>query len=155
MAMSSGHFAKYRDFINLHLPTGFPVRIEIPLFRVLHAKITFGNIFALETPVENVLTINDEIELACVIDDSIFAPPPGYEVIGKQCILSLNLVIYFVQLQFYSHSQKTQCFLIGLFSVVLFLLPLFIVGVLPSLYHLLPLCFTCSYIHLCLIYICP
>lgn len=97
MAMSSGHFAKYRDFINLHLPTGFPVRIEIPLFRVLHAKITFGNIFALETPVDNVLTINDDIEVACVIDDSVFAPPPGYEVIGKKLIrLFIYLFTYFI-----------------------------------------------------------
>lgn len=98
MAMSSGHFAKYRDFINLHLPTGFPVRIEIPLFRVLHAKITFGNIFALEKQVENVLTIKDETELACVIDDSIFSPPPGYNVIGQynvyQSIIFLRKILF-------------------------------------------------------------
>nr|XP_032517361.1 ankyrin repeat domain-containing protein 13B-like [Danaus plexippus plexippus] len=52
-AISSPHFAKLKDFVQMQLPAGFPVKIEIPLFHVLNARITFGNIFATETPVEH------------------------------------------------------------------------------------------------------
>ncbi|KAL4604920.1 ankyrin repeat domain-containing protein 13A isoform X1 [Arapaima gigas] len=44
MARTSTHFARLRDFINLKFPPGFPVKIEIPLFHVLNARITFGNL---------------------------------------------------------------------------------------------------------------
>ncbi|XP_016321360.1 ankyrin repeat domain-containing protein 13A [Sinocyclocheilus anshuiensis] len=44
MARTSTHFARLGDFINLRFPPGFPVKIEIPLFHVLNARITFGNI---------------------------------------------------------------------------------------------------------------
>lgn len=83
MAISSSHFSKYRDFITLHLPQGFPVRIEIPLFRVLNAKITFGNILSLDSPVPNVTPIRDDTEAACVIEDEVFQPPPGYRISGR------------------------------------------------------------------------
>ncbi|KAG7480871.1 hypothetical protein MATL_G00060940 [Megalops atlanticus] len=44
MARTSAHFARLRDFITLKFPPGFPVKIEIPLFHVLNARITFGNV---------------------------------------------------------------------------------------------------------------
>ncbi|XP_059404587.1 ankyrin repeat domain-containing protein 13A [Carassius carassius] len=44
MARTSTHFARLRDFINLRFPPGFPVKIEIPLYHVLNARITFGNL---------------------------------------------------------------------------------------------------------------
>uniref|UniRef100_A0A4W4H575 Ankyrin repeat domain-containing protein n=1 Tax=Electrophorus electricus TaxID=8005 RepID=A0A4W4H575_ELEEL len=44
MARTSSHFARLRDFITLRFPPGFPVKIEIPLFHVLNARITFGNV---------------------------------------------------------------------------------------------------------------
>ncbi|GAA6085274.1 ankyrin repeat domain-containing protein 13A [Tachysurus ichikawai] len=44
MARTSTHFARLRDFIQLRFPPGFPVKIEIPLFHVLNARITFGNV---------------------------------------------------------------------------------------------------------------
>uniref|UniRef100_W5M9A5 Ankyrin repeat domain 13A n=1 Tax=Lepisosteus oculatus TaxID=7918 RepID=W5M9A5_LEPOC len=44
MARTSTHFARLRDFITLKFPPGFPVKIEIPLFHVLNARITFGNL---------------------------------------------------------------------------------------------------------------
>uniref|UniRef100_A0A8B9K6D6 Ankyrin repeat domain 13A n=1 Tax=Astyanax mexicanus TaxID=7994 RepID=A0A8B9K6D6_ASTMX len=44
MARTSTHFARLRDFITLRFPPGFPVKIEIPLFHVLNARITFGNV---------------------------------------------------------------------------------------------------------------
>ncbi|MCI4385925.1 hypothetical protein PGIGA_G00056200 [Pangasianodon gigas] len=44
MAISNALFAKLRDFITLRLPPGFPIKIEIPIYHVLNARITFGNL---------------------------------------------------------------------------------------------------------------
>nr|CAG4646296.1 EOG090X0784 [Macrothrix elegans] len=83
MAISSTHFAKLRDFIQLQLPSGFPTKIEIPLFHVMNACITFGNTFALDEPVRGVSTIQECDRLTCVIDDTCFATPPDYTVYGQ------------------------------------------------------------------------
>lgn len=88
MATSSPHFAKLRDFIRLQLPSGFPVKIEIPLFHVLNARITFANIFAKDSPAEHVSNLTEStpdgehIRLTCVVDDAAFEAPPSYTVIG-------------------------------------------------------------------------
>lgn len=42
MAPTSPHLAKLRDFISLQLPSGFPVKVEIPVYHVLSAKVTFS-----------------------------------------------------------------------------------------------------------------
>ena len=34
-------FAKLRDFVTLHLPAGFPVRVDIPIFPTVKATVTF------------------------------------------------------------------------------------------------------------------
>ncbi|RZC34199.1 ankyrin repeat domain-containing protein 13D, partial [Asbolus verrucosus] len=83
MAISSSHFAKLKDFIQMQLPSGFPVKIEIPLFHVLNARITFGNIFAMDNPVSHVNRIQEEDRLTCVLDDCIFQCPSGYSQIGN------------------------------------------------------------------------
>ncbi|XP_012686047.1 ankyrin repeat domain-containing protein 13A [Clupea harengus] len=44
MSRTSTHFARLHDFLILRFPPGFPVKIEIPLFHVLNARITFGNV---------------------------------------------------------------------------------------------------------------
>ncbi|KAL0979699.1 hypothetical protein UPYG_G00188400 [Umbra pygmaea] len=44
MARTSTHFARLRDFVTLKFPPGFPVKIEIPLFHVLNARISFGGV---------------------------------------------------------------------------------------------------------------
>ncbi|XP_052741348.1 ankyrin repeat domain-containing protein 13D [Bicyclus anynana] len=77
-SISSPHFAKLKDFIQMQLPAGFPVKIEIPLFHVLNARITFGNIFATESPVPHVECIQEGARLACVLDDQCFAVGRGY-----------------------------------------------------------------------------
>lgn len=59
MALNNSHFKKLKEFITLQLPSGFPVKIEIPLYRVITAKVTFGNIHALDTHVDNVTTIKN------------------------------------------------------------------------------------------------
>lgn len=80
--MASPHVSKLKDFITMQLPAGFPVRVEIPLFHVLNACVTFGNVFGLETPVKNVQQIREENtdaeRLSCIIDDSCFDIPPNY-----------------------------------------------------------------------------
>ncbi|KAK7830081.1 hypothetical protein U0070_003536 [Myodes glareolus] len=54
MAVSNALFAKLRDFITLRLPPGFPVKIEIPVFHILNARITFGNLNGCDEPVPSV-----------------------------------------------------------------------------------------------------
>ncbi|XP_035216367.1 ankyrin repeat domain-containing protein 13D-like [Stegodyphus dumicola] len=91
MAISSTHFAKLRDFITLQLPAGFPIKIEIPLFHVLNARITFGNIFALDEPVPGVTPIKEEKVVACVLDDSCFDTPSGYVRLGSDSLRPLSI----------------------------------------------------------------
>ena len=58
---------------------------EIPLFHVLNARITFGNIFASDTPVESVVcTHGADLDMQCTIDDSCFEAPPTYSTIGTR-----------------------------------------------------------------------
>ncbi|XP_046418282.1 ankyrin repeat domain-containing protein 13D isoform X1 [Neodiprion pinetum] len=82
MAISSSHFAKLKDFIQMQLPAGFPVKIEIPLFHVLNARITFGNIFGLDQEVSNVGRLQDGNKITCLVDDICFDAPPGYTKLG-------------------------------------------------------------------------
>ncbi|CAG5038229.1 unnamed protein product [Parnassius apollo] len=77
-AISSPHFAKLKDFIQMQLPAGFPVKIEIPLFHVVNARITFGNIFATEVAVPHVECIREGARLTCVVDDACFELGRGY-----------------------------------------------------------------------------
>ncbi len=76
--MASPHVSKLKDFITMQLPSGFPVKVEIPLFNFLNACVTFGNVFALETPVEHVTNIQEKDRLSCVIDDRCFDIPTNY-----------------------------------------------------------------------------
>ena len=54
MAISNTHFQKLKDFITCSFPAGFQIKIEIPLFHVLNARITFGNIFAMTNSVDGI-----------------------------------------------------------------------------------------------------
>ncbi|XP_076183209.1 ankyrin repeat domain-containing protein 13D isoform X2 [Ptiloglossa arizonensis] len=78
MAISSSHFAKLKDFIQMQLPSGFPVKIEIPLFHVLNARITFGNIFGMDQEVPHVGHLLETNRITCLIDDTCFEAPMGY-----------------------------------------------------------------------------
>ncbi|KAG5899028.1 hypothetical protein JTB14_000054 [Gonioctena quinquepunctata] len=82
MAISSSHFAKLKDFIQMQLPAGFPVKIEIPLFHVLNARITFGNIFAIDSAVAHVSKIQEEDRVTCILNECLFKCPSGYSQIG-------------------------------------------------------------------------
>ncbi|KAM4555414.1 ankyrin repeat domain-containing protein 13D isoform 1-T1 [Odontesthes bonariensis] len=91
MAISNAHFAKLRDFITLRLPPGFPVKIEIPLFHVLNARVTFSNLCGCDEPVSSVTVHNPESSgeagqslppFHCEVDPSVFEPPPDYTTLG-------------------------------------------------------------------------
>merc|ERR1719188_1308747 len=86
MAISNTHFQKLKDFITCSFPAGFPIKIEIPLFHVLNARVTFGNIFALTNPISGiqVLREDDNNRLSCVVDDDVFRIPNDYSRIGGQ-----------------------------------------------------------------------
>jgi len=83
LAISNTHFQKLKDFIHMQLPSGFPVKIEIPLFHVINARITFSNIQALDISVEGVTSLSEDTGRSSVaIDDGVFAAPRSYEQLG-------------------------------------------------------------------------
>ncbi|KAL7991929.1 hypothetical protein Chor_016185 [Crotalus horridus] len=103
MAISNAHFAKLRDFITLKLPPGFPVKIEIPLFHVLNARITFSNLCGSDEPLSSVrictptqspgsseepsagaeAASNTKVyPFPCEVDPSVFEVPQGYTMLG-------------------------------------------------------------------------
>ncbi|NXJ98000.1 AN13D protein, partial [Corythaixoides concolor] len=97
MAISNAHFAKLRDFITLKLPPGFPVKIEIPLFHVLNARITFSNLCGCDQPLgsvrgspgcHGVLTVprgrgaHAGWPFPCEVEAGVFEVPAGYTVLG-------------------------------------------------------------------------
>ncbi|XP_062895454.1 ankyrin repeat domain-containing protein 13D-like [Mobula hypostoma] len=98
MAISNTHFGKLRDFISLRLPPGFPVKIEIPLFHMLNARITFGNLCGSEEAVSSLSyparspTAGREGGAGaesgrrvgeCEVAPSVFEVPAGYSVRGS------------------------------------------------------------------------
>ncbi|CAK9809933.1 Ankyrin repeat domain-containing protein 13D [Anthophora plagiata] len=84
MAISSSHFAKLKDFIQMQLPSGFPVKIEIPLFHILNARITFGNIFGMDQEVPHVGHLQETNRITCLVDDVCFEAPTGYVKLGAE-----------------------------------------------------------------------
>ncbi|NWZ30965.1 AN13D protein, partial [Asarcornis scutulata] len=102
MAISNAHFAKLRDFITLKLPPGFPVKIEIPLFHVLNARITFSNLCGCDQPLGSVRrrALRGAAgrptggggapsgggaagwPFPCEVEPGVFEVPPGYTVLG-------------------------------------------------------------------------
>ncbi|EDW79774.1 uncharacterized protein Dwil_GK17840, isoform A [Drosophila willistoni] len=89
--MASPHVSKLKDFITMQLPAGFPVKVEIPLFHVLNACITFGNVFALASPVEYVATLQEQDRVTCLVDDRCFDVPAHYTNRGGDSRRSMPL----------------------------------------------------------------
>jgi len=84
LAISNTHFQKLKDFIHMQLPSGFPVKIEIPLFHVINARITFSNIQALDESVRGVTSIREDCgRSSAAIDDSVFEIPRAYTTLGN------------------------------------------------------------------------
>lgn len=76
--MASPHVSKLKDFITMQLPSGFPIKIEIPLFHVLNACVTFCNVFALTNDIEYVTHLQEDNRVTCIIDDRCFDVPSHY-----------------------------------------------------------------------------
>ncbi|CAN9513241.1 unnamed protein product [Ophioblennius macclurei] len=74
MARTSSHFARLRDFVTLKFPPGFPVKIEIPLFHVLNARITFGSVNKCST--EETVDSSAATPTSSGEDDEAAALPP-------------------------------------------------------------------------------
>ncbi|KAM4627935.1 ankyrin repeat domain-containing protein 13B [Polymixia lowei] len=112
MAISNALFAKLRDFITLRLPPGFPVKIEIPIYHILNARITFSNLNGCEegardrgdtevgegegqrdnprtdapSPGSDSSSVSSSSStMSCragEIPQCVFEPPPGYSILG-------------------------------------------------------------------------
>uniref|UniRef100_A0A8C2YYD8 Ankyrin repeat domain 13A n=1 Tax=Cyclopterus lumpus TaxID=8103 RepID=A0A8C2YYD8_CYCLU len=79
MARTSSHFARLRDFVTLKFPPGFPVKIEIPLFHVLNARITFGNVNKCSTEEDANTTPASHVSLPPFqVCPSVFEVPASY-----------------------------------------------------------------------------
>uniref|UniRef100_A0A665UR84 Ankyrin repeat domain-containing protein n=1 Tax=Echeneis naucrates TaxID=173247 RepID=A0A665UR84_ECHNA len=88
MAISNALFAKLRDFITLRLPPGFPVKIEIPLYHILNARITFSNLNGCEEGTgvrpegSDSSSVSSSSSTIGEIPPCVFEPPPGYTMLG-------------------------------------------------------------------------
>uniref|UniRef100_A0A6B2E6R0 Putative ankyrin repeat protein n=1 Tax=Phlebotomus kandelakii TaxID=1109342 RepID=A0A6B2E6R0_9DIPT len=89
-SIMSPHVSKLKDFITMQLPAGFPVKVEIPLFHVINACVTFGNVFALETAVPNVSQIEEGDRITCVVDDQCFHIPDNYRKNGGEYLRNMS-----------------------------------------------------------------
>ncbi|XP_077691572.1 ankyrin repeat domain-containing protein 13A isoform X3 [Eretmochelys imbricata] len=82
MARASAHFARLKDFITLEFPPGFPVKIEIPLFHVLNARITFENVNGCRTAEETSSQTAEGAQASKAssfeVDQSVFEIPKSY-----------------------------------------------------------------------------
>ena len=56
--------------------------LEIPLFHVMNACVTFGNTFGLDEGINGVSVIQEADRLSCVVDDSCFVTPGDYTLYG-------------------------------------------------------------------------
>ena len=72
-------FVTFRLLFSLSLS----LSAEIPLFHVLNARVTFGNIFGSVTPQEFVTLIR-EPTMSCVVDEQCFEAPATYHQSGKE-----------------------------------------------------------------------
>uniref|UniRef100_A0A4W4H9V9 Ankyrin repeat domain-containing protein n=1 Tax=Electrophorus electricus TaxID=8005 RepID=A0A4W4H9V9_ELEEL len=87
MAISNALFAKLRDFIALRLPPGFPIKIEIPIYHILNARITFGNLNGCEEggAGQTEGARDGQKDNSCrggEIPPCVFEAPRGYSVLG-------------------------------------------------------------------------
>ncbi|TKR78241.1 hypothetical protein L596_019080 [Steinernema carpocapsae] len=78
MAANNSHFARLKNFIQLQMPGGFPVRIDIPLFHIISAQITFKNVNA---PGRYVTPLGSPNQVQ--IDEAAFHIPEGYSILDE------------------------------------------------------------------------
>nr|CAB3221744.1 ankyrin repeat domain-containing protein 13C-like [Phallusia mammillata] len=90
MSTTSPHFRKLGDFIKMKLPAGFPVKIEIPVFHVLNACVTFDNINGKKSSEVKAVPFVSEMQpegpegapLEVIVEEECFEAPVGYQVMS-------------------------------------------------------------------------
>jgi hypothetical protein len=74
MAIRNANFSRLKSFVQLQLPAGFPVRISIPLFHMINARITFRNV---NNP-SDLSGITSDSDIGFLVDAAVFEIPDGY-----------------------------------------------------------------------------
>ncbi|VDM32842.1 unnamed protein product [Hydatigera taeniaeformis] len=108
MAEYNPFFHKLEEFLTKKLPHGFPMRVEIPLYHILNACVTFGNLYGGDAPAYGVVcdrtatsstntsaeplvggsgnssNVANKIEpTSCVVEDCVFDVGRGYHLIEE------------------------------------------------------------------------
>ncbi|CDI97719.1 Ankyrin repeat domain containing protein [Echinococcus multilocularis] len=108
MAEYNPFFHKLEEFLTKKLPPGFPMRVEIPLYHILNACVTFGNLYGGDAPAYGVVchrtatsstntsaeplvggngssgsVINKIEPTSCVVEDCVFDVGRGYHLIEE------------------------------------------------------------------------
>ena len=60
-------FRKLKEFINLKLPPGFPVKIDIPIVPAISAKVCFQN-FRKQPPVKSLFEVPKDYKEEVILD---------------------------------------------------------------------------------------
>jgi hypothetical protein len=69
---------KIKNLISHELPQGFPVKINLPLYLSITAKINFTNVQSLDKGVKGVSVKKEKSSVSVEISDSVFQTPSGY-----------------------------------------------------------------------------
>jgi len=70
--------------------------LEIPLYHISNAQITFGNLFGKDNVIEGVQTLDSDGKIFCVVEDSVFVPPRNYVVLGINIIYLICIKYTFI-----------------------------------------------------------
>ncbi|KAL3089501.1 hypothetical protein niasHS_006885 [Heterodera schachtii] len=81
LAVRNTKFSRLKSFIQLQLPSGFPIRIKIPIFHLINAQITFRNV---NDPKEETIErigehSEDDGPQMLRLRQSLFQIPDGFE----------------------------------------------------------------------------
>nr|CUU99068.1 hypothetical transcript [Hymenolepis microstoma] len=109
MAEYNPFFQKLEEFLTKKIPSGFPMRVEIPLYHILNACVTFGNLYGADAPAYGVIcdrtAVNSSISstsgeplvehlsqgavhhkaepTSCVVEDCVFDVGRGYHLVEE------------------------------------------------------------------------
>lgn len=95
MSVRNAKFSRLKSFIELQLPSGFPVRISIPLFHMINAQITFRNVNEPSVEEKSILPNSELNELGFPIfklNQNLFQIPNHFKVYStKDSLLFDNM----------------------------------------------------------------
>lgn len=108
MSLTNRRFKSLKDFIELQMPGGFPVKLrnniknllrcrypelnkftlhfsEVPIYHFINGKISFHNIFGTLRKMEGVTSGIENGKLVCFLEEKLFDPPADYETQTAIC----------------------------------------------------------------------